>query len=160
MPDEVSIGPEETCNQDVAMINNRLNTYIDEIMLSQSKDQKEKVLADDAARITIWVENTKKLFDMLNAQPQLDLPKTHPTKQRMTEDPDNSAGLTNMILNDLIQLFEGWRNELRRSGSSLLPSAFNEDDADRFDRFYTKIKQYLAYLVDVGEIDNPETSKS
>ena len=67
----------EVYNDDIAGVYRRINRFLEELQKSASSNVSD-VNKFDLDRIKSYIESLTKYIDWIIAQPQLDLPETHP----------------------------------------------------------------------------------
>lgn len=147
----------EVNNHDVAGLYSRINRFIEELIKSVSSGTSQ-VNAFDATRIKSYLNAIEVYTDWVLAQPQLDLPETHPRKIVLAESPAVSQ-VENESLNDLIRLFEILRDEIVNSQSARDGAGLNKFDSERLKSIVEKAKNFISsYVEGVSPLDLPESS--
>jgi hypothetical protein len=144
-------------NHDVAGLQRRINRFIEEFAKSQSSPWSE-VLAHDFNRAKSYLNALRAYKAWVVAQPQLDLPETHPRQHVLEENPAIPE-IENESVRDLVVLFELLRDELINGQSARIGSGLIAFDAIRFDAVVTKTEAFLDdYVAPATPLDLPETS--
>lgn len=144
-------------NHDVVGLHRRLNRFIEEFSRSQSSPWSE-ILASDLTRARSYLNALRVYKAWVVAQPQLDLPETHPREYELDANPD-IPDIENESVRDLINLFELTRDELVNGQSARVGSGLIAFDAIRFDAIVAKATAFLDdYVEPATPIDLPESS--
>lgn len=148
-----------TRNHDILGLARRINRFIHEIVKSQSAEV-PGVQGADSIRLKAYQNALTAYKTWVIAQPQLDLPKTHPFEYPLSDPPDIS-GLASDSLTDVTNLLGKLRDELIESQSSAIASGLEEPDALRFDKIMDKINAFLTdYIEQTSPLDVPESAPS
>src|SRR5512139_1355469 len=97
-------------NHDVAGMHARLNRFLVEVSLSASNGASQ-VNSYDQTRLDTYINAIRTYMAWVTAQPQLDLPETHPRKYELDPDPVIPE-IENESLRDILRMFVLAREEL------------------------------------------------
>lgn len=149
----------ETHNQDIVGLYNRINRFIKE--LNQSQSNGVPIFTEfDQVRLRTYLDNIDSYVNWFMAQPNLDLPETHPIPWPLTP-PQEVQYTENDALNDLLRMLVITREELIRCTSNRLPCRFLPPDVQRFSSYIAKCRIFLnTYISVVPPLDLPETVPS
>ncbi len=109
-------------NHDVAGLCRRVNRFIVEMQKSVSggvADMNEF----DQARLQKYLDAVRAYRNWVVAQPQLDLPETHPRPVEIGPDPE-TPDIENEAIRDVVYLLELCRDEMVHSQSARNPAGF------------------------------------
>lgn len=151
--------PENTkvFNDDVAGIYRRFNRFIVEVQKSASANVAD-INAFDLERINAYIQSMTFYLDWVDAQPMLDLPETHP-KLISLEAVPVVIEVENLMIRDLVRLFERARDEIVNAQSARNASGLIKFDSARVRAVLQKATNYLEeYVVKVSPLDMPESS--
>ena len=144
-------------NQDIAGFNSRLNRAIEEVYKSVSSGVVDFREADKN-RVLSYFDAIDEYHTWVIAQPQLDLPETHPKDYVLDVDPVVTV-VENDAANDIIRILEAARDELVNSQSARLPAGLITFDSDRNFAIVDKARKLVTDFIDkVQPIDLPESS--
>ncbi len=146
-------------NHDVAGLCRRVNRFIVEMQKSVSggvADMNEF----DQARLQKYLDAVRAYRNWVIAQPQLDLPETHPRPVEIGPDPE-TPDIENEAIRDVVYLMELCRDEMVHSQSARNPAGFIAFDDGRAMSLMEKCQNFLDnYIKVVQPIDMPESSPS
>ena len=146
-------------NHDVAGFYRRVNRFIEELVKAQSSGGSQ-ILDADIARLDSYLQSIVTYRDWVVAQPQLDLPETHPRAYPLDDVPAIPE-LENESIMDLIRLFVLQRDELVNSQSARLGSGLIGFDDVRLMALVQKGQSFLTnYVKTTTPLDLPESSPS
>lgn len=144
-------------NHDVAGIHRRINRFILELDHSASAGTSQ-VSAHDQERLGAYLGAITSYVDWVVAQPQLDLPETHPRQHLLDANPNPSNG-ENESVRDLITLLEITRDEVVNGQSARHAAGLISFDEQRLRAVVAKAEAFLEnYIQTVTPLDLPETS--
>ncbi len=144
-------------NDDVAGIYRRTNRFIEELQKSSSANVTD-VNEFDQDRIITYLNSLTVYLNWVMSQPLLDLPETHP-KTLELEEPPVLLLVENLMIKDLIRLFERGRDEMINSQSARNASGLISFDNVRIRAVIEKAQKYLSdYVQKVIPLDLPESS--
>jgi hypothetical protein len=144
-------------NQDVAGLHARINRFINEMTDSVSSGI-SLFTAFDQARLLSYTNAVHKYHDWVIAQPQLDLPETHPREYALKPNPV-VPDIENESVKDVIRLLEVTRDELANCQSSRMPSGLVSFDSIRLVAVIKKVEAFIKDFVQVADpLDLPESS--
>ena len=147
----------KTYNHDVAGLWRRFNRFIQELAFSQSNPSSQ-VKAFDQERMRSYIDAIISYTDWVVAQPELDLPETHPRLIELAP-PENYSVPENESLMDAITMLEVCRDELVNGQSSRNASGLNKFDNERLRAVMEKMSNFLDnYIAEVTPLDLPESS--
>lgn len=159
MPAVTSAGP-LTYNHDVAGLYRRINRFIFEILKSVSSAGSQ-VNTFDQTRLQSYIGAIRAYQAWVMAQPQLDLPETHPRVIQLEPAPVVPAEVENESVRDVVYMLELARDELVNGQTSRNPSGMVSFDAARLTAVIDKVEQLLiSYVQVVTPLDLPESSPS
>jgi len=144
-------------NSDVAGICRRIDTFVKEMVESQSQGVTHMIKADQV-RLAGYLTSIDVFAAWVTSQPQLDLPKTHPQDSALP-DPPVVPDMENNDVKDAVILLSMAREELRMSQSASLASGLVPFDMVRLTAIVTKVRQLLeTYIVTQTPLDMPESA--
>lgn len=146
----------QTNNHDVRALHSELNRYIEEVQKSQSANLAQ-IREADMARFRSYLARYNDILDWIVAQPQLDLPESHPDVYELEEYPE-LAKLENEVLNSFSTLLDLARKENANSASSRAPSGLLPQDANRQRGYRAKMIALLDMSTRITPADFPESS--
>ena len=147
----------EVMNHDVAGMCRRINRFIVELHKSVSSSI-HGMNKFDQERLATYLMAIKAYRGWVVAQPQLDLPETHPRAIELGPNPDTSA-IENEAIRDVMTLMELCRDELIHSQSSRAPAGLLIFDDRRAMALVEKCEAFLTvYIQGVQPLDMPESS--
>lgn len=151
--------PESIHNHDVVGLYDKIQRFMRELLKSQSV-QVSGMIAADRQRLRTYIESLRARHAFIQAQPELDLPETHPRPYPLDPPvmlPDN--GVENDAIATLLRLLEALRYELVHSQSALMGCRLQPFDSNRFVAIVDKIEAFLEdYIEVVTPLDMPESS--
>lgn len=147
----------EVNNMDVAGLLRRANRFMMELQLSVSAGG-SLILQADLERIRSYIDSLQALHDHAVAQPELDLPETHPRAINIDLVPEFKE-LENEALTDLTYLLDLGRHELANSQSARQGAGLNKFDSRRIQALVAKTLAFLdEYIANFTPLDLPESS--
>lgn len=146
-------------NMDVSGVARRLNRFISELIRSVSSGTSQ-VNGFDHQRALSYISATEVYIDHVVAQPQLDLPETHPRAFPVEPKVEWSINdIENESVIDLVQMLEITREEIINGQSARLPAGLISFDETRVRAVLAKANAFLTgYVSNVTPIDLPESS--
>lgn len=149
--------PDVSYNLDVVYINDKLCRYAGEVMKSVSSNLAH-VNEFDMARALKYLGDLDAAVSYVLAQPQLDMPETHPRAHSLQAFPE-IPNMENDELDHVVRLLNASRLELINSQSSRMAAGFLPFDAARVTALVEKNRQWLTtYVAARSPMDLPETS--
>lgn len=146
-----------TYNHDISGFHRRINRFIVELLKSVISSGSQVNLFDQE-RLTSYISALRAYQGWVNAQPQLDLPDTHPRSYALDSNPD-IPDLENESIVDAVRMLELSRDELVRSQSSRNAAGLMPFDSKRFTAMVDKVDSFLnSYITDITPLDLPESS--
>jgi hypothetical protein len=146
-----------THNHDIESLVRRIHRFVKEITRSQSSGVSD-FGSFDKVRLTTYLDAAERYFKWVTAQPQLDLPETHPQTYDLPALPEVGE-IENDDIIDLVRLFVKMRDEIVHSQSSRMGSGLMIHDQDRFKSLLAKMRSFLKdYVDDTAPLDLPESS--
>lgn len=146
-------------NHDIAGLCRRINHFIVELQKSVSSGV-AFLNEFDQERLQAYLKAVRTYRDWVIAQPQLDLPKTHPREIEVGENPA-SPDVENEAIRDLVYLMELCRDEMVNSQSARLPAGLIAFDDKRAMSILDKCQNFLDdYIKKVLPLDLPESQPS
>ena len=144
-------------NHDIVHLDALLRRFTSEVFKSVSSGSSAYNLFDQA-RLTQYLTEIDRFHEWVVAQPQLDLPESHPTDYVLEEMPE-VADVENESVNSLIKMFAVARDELINCQSARDPAGLQSHDSIRLKAIVEKIRQFLtAYIATTQPTDLPESS--
>lgn len=144
-------------NHDIAGLVQRLDRFQVELNHSVSGGSSE-FNPFDGGRITSYLTAFTVYLDWVVAQPQLDLPESHPRAIDMADE-TKPAQVENESVNDIARLLSILRDELVNSQSARKPAGVIDFDEKRCRAVVVKIETFLSEFVGVvSPLDLPESS--
>lgn len=146
-------------NHDVAGVYRRINRFIEEVAHSVSSSGSQ--MNDyDQTRLATYLDAIDSYLGWVRAQPQLDLPETHPRQYNLAAAPVvNDADVENESAIDVIRMLELARDELINGQSARLGSGLIRFDDARVTAVVEKARRFLeGYIATVTPLDLPESS--
>jgi hypothetical protein len=144
-------------NHDVAGLCRRVNRFMEEMIKSVSSGTSE-MNEFDQTRLSDYLGAILAYRDWVVAQPQLDLPETHPREHIVPDGPDVPP-MENESVVDCLNLMVLCRDELMGSQSARDPSGLKSFDNARLEAGVTKAQRFLTdYIQAVTPLDLPESS--
>ncbi len=144
-------------NHDIVGLHARMNRFITEMYKSVSSTN-SGYNSFDMARSLDYLNAIDQYHAWVVAQPQLDLPETHPRKYELetnavVEDVENES------VNDLIRLMVLTRDELTNSQSARNAAGLIGFDSIRLSATVSKARHFLTdYVQIIQPLDFPESS--
>lgn len=149
-----------TYNHDVAGLYRRINRFIVEILKSVSSGGSQ-VNTFDQTRLQSYIGAIRAYQNWVMAQPQLDLPETHPRVIQLEPAPSIPEEVENESVRDVVYMLELARDELVNGQTSRNPSGMVSFDAARLTAVVDKVEALLvSYVQTVTPLDLPESSPS
>lgn len=144
-------------NHDIVGIYNRVNRFVEELVKSVSSGVSQ-MNAFDQARLLSYLKNISTYLAWVTAQPQLDLPETHPRLYALPEAPE-PVTVENEEVDDVVRMLLVARDEIINSQSARQGSGLIPFDASRFLAVVKKCEAFMAdYVATVTPLDLPESS--
>lgn len=144
-------------NHDIMGLVRRINRFLIEIGKSQSASISGMRQAD-LGRLKSYQVSLATYKAWIIAQPELDLPETHPEDYAIPDAPEVVASESESIADIAIMLGK-MRDELVASQSAQLATGLISHDATRFDAILAKINAFIAdYVEPTTPLDLPESS--
>ena len=146
-----------TYNHDISGFHRRINRFIVELRQSVSSSV-SLVNTFDKKRMATYIDSLRSYQSWVTAEPEMDLPDTHPRKYALEENP-GIEDLENESVVDAIHLLEVTRDELVRSQSSRLGAGLISHDNIRLTANIDKLDSFLtSYIEEITPLDLPESS--
>lgn len=147
----------EVLNQDIVGLHARINRFITEFYHSVGSSVSQMTTAD-IGRAVSYLDALDTYHAWIIAQPELDLPESHPTTYALEDNPTIES-IENESVNDLIRMFETMRNEMINGQSSRRPAGLISFDSGRLTALSQKARSFLTSYVQVSTpLDLPESS--
>lgn len=146
----------QTHNHDVRMVHNEYCRYIEETLKAQSANL-AMIRDADKNRLLSYLDRMVQILDWIVAQPQVDLPESHPDIYELQEYPPLTK-VENESLNMLATLFDLARKENANSSSSRAPSGMVSFDESRQRQYISKARNLLVMSDSISPVDFPESS--
>jgi len=147
----------EVLNHDIVGLHARINRYIEEVFLSVSSSS-SLFNAFDQSRVMTYLTSIDTYREWMVAQPQLDLPESHPHPWILEDNPV-IASVENESINDLIRMWELFREEVINSQSARQGAGLNEFDNLRAIALIEKSRLFMTdYVAEITPLDLPESS--
>lgn len=147
----------QTYNHDVAGFWRRINRFITELDKSVSSTGSQ-MNEYDQERLLTYLTAIRTYHAWVVAQPQLDLPETHPRVIQL-EPPESTGIAENESVRDVITLLEIARDELVNGQSGRVGSGITPFDSNRLIAVIDKAENFLTdYIQQVTPLDLPESS--
>jgi hypothetical protein len=144
-------------NHDIAGLARRMSRFVDEMQKSVSSEVSQ-TNEFDVTRAKTYLNAIESYQSWVNAQPQLDLPETHPLRITVSDGPELIA-LENESTVDLVYLIHLARVELVNSQSARNGSGLIEFDSLRLTSVIQKAGKLITeYIEQVTPLDLPESS--
>ena len=149
----------QTYNHDVAGLCTRIHRFCVELKKSVSSGT-SMVNSFDQGRMGTYLNAVRVYRDWVVAQPQLDLPETHPRILDVALMPDDDVdAIENESLRDACRMFKLAILELSYSQSSRHASGLIRFDEGRLTAIIEKVQALLdQYISQVDPLDLPESS--
>jgi len=146
----------DTNNHDVRALHSELNRYVEEVQKAQSANL-AVIREADMIRFRSYLARYIEILDWVVAQPQVDLPESHPDVYVLEEflAPDK---LENEVLNTFSTLLSLARKENANSASSRGPSGLLPQDEARQRQYVAKMNALLGMSEVITPADFPESS--
>lgn len=149
--------PEKSYNLDVVYINDKLCRYAGEVIKAVSANLAH-VNTFDMARALRYLDDVDAALIYVLAQPQLDMPETHPKERKLQPFPE-VPNMENDELDHVVRLLESARLELINGQSSRMAAGLLPFDANRVSALIEKTRQWMTTYVNArSPMDLPETS--
>lgn len=144
-------------NHDILGLVRRINRFIVEIANAQTAGI-SGVRTADLERLKEYSAALTTYKTWIVAQPELDLPETHPTDIEIPGPPPLPA-IESESVNDVITMLERLRDELVASQSARLATGLMRFDGKRFDAIVDKVNKFITdYIETTTPLDLPESS--
>ena len=144
-------------NHDIAGINARVNRFIEELVKSVSSGTSQ-LNSFDQVRLVSYLDAIDTYHDWVIAQPNLDLPETHPRAITLNQNVP-SMTVENDSINDLVRILTIARDEIVNSQSARDAAGLNKFDSNRLRSIVAKCRKFLSdYIVPTNPLDLPESS--
>lgn len=144
-------------NHDIAGLNSRMNRFIEELVKSVSSGTSQ-LNQFDQQRLTTYLDAIDTYHGWVIAQPNLDLPETHPRAITLTQVVPPIT-VENDSINDLVRLLTIARDEIVNSQSARDAAGLNPFDSARLRNIINKSRKFLSdYIVPTNPLDLPESS--
>lgn len=144
-------------NHDIMGLVRRINRFLVEIRKAQSADISGMRQAD-LSRLKSYQVSLATYKAWVIAQPELDLPETHPEDYPIPPAPESDLP-ENESIADIAIMLGKMRDELIASQSAQLATGLITHDATRFDAILAKINAFIAdYVEPTTPLDLPESS--
>ena len=144
-------------NHDVLGLHRRINRFIEEVAKSTSSGGSQ-VNEYDQNRLSTYLQAIKGYHDWVVAQPQLDLPETHPRTWPLQANPEIPE-IENESAVDVVNMLELARDELVSGQSARNASGLIKFDSTRLMAVVDKAEKFLQdYISVVTPLDLPESS--
>lgn len=154
---ETTNEPSVSYNLDITYVNNKLCRYAGEVIKSVSSSVAH-VNEFDMARALKYLGDLDAAVAYVLAQPQLDMPESHPTAHPLEPMPV-MPDMENDELDHVVRLLNAARLELINSQSSRMAAGLLPFDANRVTSLVAKNRQWLTtYVQERSPMDLPETS--
>ena len=148
----------EVLNHDIDWLWNKFNRMIYELYKSVSGSTVSGMNLFDQDRLQNYITNLRGAVDHVVAQPQLDLPETHPKKYVLKDSPVTQP-VDDDDVSHCIEMLELCREELANSASARQPSGLIIFDETRARAVLDKAENFLNnYIRVVTPIDMPESA--
>lgn len=149
--------PTFSYNLDVVYINDKICRYAGEVIKAVSANLAH-VNTFDMARALKYLDDLDAAVTYVLAQPQLDMPETHPRERKLQAFPE-VPNMENDELDHVVRLLESARLEVVNSQSSRMAAGLLPFDASRVSALVEKNRQWLTTFVQQrSPMDLPETS--
>lgn len=149
--------PTTSYNLDVVYCNDKICRYAGEVIKAVSANVAH-VNTFDMERALKYLDDLDAAVAYVLAQPQLDMPETHPRERALQPFPA-VPNMENDELDHTVRLLEAARLELINSQSSRLAAGLLPFDAKRVTALVEKNRQWLTTFVAArSPMDLPETS--
>jgi len=144
-------------NHDVAGLYRRMNRCISELLHSVSGST-SNVNAADRDRLQTYLQAVRAYHDWVVAQPELDLPETHPRSIELETPPDTSK-VENESIRDVVTMIEVARDETINGQSARNSAGLIKFDSSRLIAVIEKAEAFLKdYIETTTPLDLPESS--
>lgn len=144
-------------NDDIAGIYRRINKFLEELQKSASSNVAD-INDFDKTRVLSYLASLTAYVNWIVDQPLLDLPETHP-KILELESPPELLPVENLMVKDLMRLFERVRDEILSSQSARNATGLISFDEKRMRAVIEKAEKFIdSYVSKVTPIDLPESS--
>lgn len=143
-------------NMNLASCIDRLNRYIAEMQKCQSSGT-NTFFEVDLKRIQDYLADLESIFDWVEGQKTLDLPKTSPQEIALSPMIDKIQ-VDNEMVSDIVNYLITLRDEMRLSQSNRQSTGFHLDDLTRFRAVVESLKNYLTnHVSGHNPMDMPES---
>ena len=148
-----------TYNHDIAGLYRRLNRFIEELAHSVSSSGSQ-MNNFDQTRLATYLDAVDAYMNWVVAQPQLDLPETHPRIYEFKDAPEvKDEDVENESALDVIRMLELARDETVNGQSARLGSGLISFDEMRLTAIVAKARNFLEnYIATITPLDLPESS--
>ena len=144
-------------NHDVVPLWDLFNRFLVELTKSVSAGLSLTTIFD-STRLEAYLNAIDRYHDWITAQPQLDLPETHPRVYALEAAP-TIPNVENEDVNQLARLLAITRDELVNCQSARMPSGLVAFDSGRLRATTEKTRKFLIdYVKATSPLDLPETS--
>lgn len=146
-------------NHDVVGVYRRINRFIEEV--SKSVSSSGSMMNEyDQTRLATYLDAIDSFIDWVVAQPQLDLPETHPRQYPLKASPIvKDEDIENESAIDVVRMLELARDEIVNGQSARLGSGLIVFDVNRIRAVVAKARNFLNdYIATVTPLDLPESS--
>ncbi len=149
--------PTFSYNLDVVYINDKICRYAGEVIKAVSANLAH-VNTFDMTRALKYLDDLDAAVAYVLAQPQLDMPETHPRERKLQAFPE-VPNMENDELDHTVRLLESARLEVINSQSSRMAAGLQPFDALRVSAMVAKNRAWLLDFVSArSPMDLPETS--
>ena len=149
--------PTISYNLDVVYINDKICRYAGEVIKAVSANLAH-VNTFDMARALNYLDDLDAAVAYVLAQPQLDMPETHPRERKLQAFPE-VPNMENDELDHVVRLLESARLEVINSQSGRMAAGLLPFDAARVTALVAKNRAWLTTFVTArSPMDLPETS--
>lgn len=144
-------------NHDLVGIVQRLDRFRFELWKSVSSGGSE-LNQFDKDRLYDYLSSLNRYLDWVVAQPQLDLPESHPREFEVPEAPADVI-VESEVVNDILRIMSVTRTEIVDSQTARKAAGLISFDEIRLRALLTKLKNFLdGYVADATPLDLPESS--
>lgn len=151
-------GNSQVFNDDIVGLVRRINRFIMEMVKSASANVAD-MNTFDQTRLTQYITMLRAYLAWVQAQPQLDLPETHPHALDVPEAPVVPETMENDSVMDICRLLERARGEVINSQSARNAVGLIPFDMNRCSAVVDKVEKLLTdFIQQVQPIDLPESS--
>jgi hypothetical protein len=154
---DVNNEPTGVYNLDVTYVNDKLCRYAFEVVKSVSSAL-AATTEFDMKRMYAYLDDIDTAVAYVKAQPQLDLPESHPTMHDIEKFPE-IPNMESDEMDHVARLLRSARTELINSQSARMGAGFLPFDAARVTALVAKTRQWLTdYVAKRTPMDLPESS--